>query len=51
MALWAQAYAGREIQPRNSLLDASGAPMTPDPAWYAARQRGVIAAMEAGGMI
>ena len=51
MALWAEAYAGREIQPRNSLLGAAGKPITPDPAWYAARQRGVIAAMEAGGII
>jgi predicted amidohydrolase len=51
MALWAQAYAGREIQPRNSLLDEAGQPITPDPAWYAARQRSVIAALADGGVI
>jgi predicted amidohydrolase len=51
MALWAEAYAGREIQPRNSLLDDKGQPITPDPAWYAARQRKVIAALDETGMI
>lgn len=46
MALWAEAYAGIELQPRNTLLDASGEVITPDPGWYAARQRTAIAAME-----
>ncbi len=51
MALWAEAYGGAEVQPRNSLLDAAGAVVTPDPAWYGARQRRVIAALEDKGVI
>jgi predicted amidohydrolase len=51
MALWAEAYGGADIQPRNSLLDESGAVVTPDPAWYGARQRRVIDALSDKGVI
>jgi predicted amidohydrolase len=51
MGLWAEAYGAVQIQPRNSLLDDAGRTITPNPAWYAARQRSVIAAMADGGMI
>ncbi len=51
MALWAEAYGAVDIQPRNSLLDAAGAVITPDPAWYSARQRRVIEGMADKGVI
>ncbi len=51
MALWADAYGSVDIQPRNSLLDAAGAVITPDPAWYSARQRRVIEGMADKGVI
>ena len=49
--LWAEAYAGVEVQPRNSLLGEDGAPITPDAAWYAARQRRVIERLAETGVI
>lgn len=42
MGLWREAYEGFDIQPRNSLLDDGGAPITPTPPFYAERQRKVI---------
>lgn len=50
-ALWAEAYGDVPVQPRNSLLDDSGAVITPDPAWYAARQRRVIEGLADKGVI
>jgi len=51
MALWAEAYGAVDIQPRNSLLDAAGGVITPDPAWYSARQRRVIEGLADKGVI
>ncbi len=51
MALWTEAYASVDIQPRNTLLGEDGRPLAPDPAWYAARQRRVIDALAAKGVI
>jgi predicted amidohydrolase len=52
VALWAEAYgSGPEVQPRNSLIDAGGAVMQPDSAWYAARQRRVIEGLADKGVI
>ena len=51
MALWAEAYGEAEVQPRNSLLDDAGAVITPDPAWYGARQKRVIAGLSDKGVI
>jgi predicted amidohydrolase len=51
MALWAEAYGGHDIQPRNTMLDAAGGVVTPDPAWYAARQRRVIQGLADRGVI
>lgn len=50
-ALWAEAYGDVPVQPRNSLLDDSGAVLTPDPAWYATRQRRVIEGLAEKGVI
>lgn len=50
-ALWAEAYAGVEVQPRNSLLSADGRAAAPGPGFYAARQRRVIEALAARGVI
>lgn len=50
-ALWAEAYGDVPVQPRNSLLDDRGAVLTPDPAWYAARQRRVIEGLADKGVI
>lgn len=50
-ALWAEAYGAVDIQPRNSLLDDAGEVITPDPAWYAARQRRVIEGLVDKGVI
>lgn len=50
-ALWAEAYAGVEVQPRNSLLGDDGAALSPDAAWYAARQRRVIERLAERGVI
>ena len=49
--LWAEAYGAVEVQPRNSLLDDKGQVITPDPAWYAARQRRVIEGLADKGVI
>jgi predicted amidohydrolase len=49
--LWAQAYVGVEVQPRNTLVDADGEIVTPSPPWYGERQRRVIAAMAEAGII
>lgn len=51
MALWAEAYGQAEVQPRNSLLDSAGAVITPDPAWYGARQKRVIDRLSDKGVI
>ena len=51
VGLWAEAYAGHEVQPRNSLIDAEGAVGQPDSAWYAARQRRVIEGLADKGII
>ena len=42
MGLWREAYEGFDIQPRNSLLDEAGQPVTPTPPFYAERQRKAI---------
>lgn len=51
MALWAEAYADVEIQPRNSLIDAAGETITPSAPWYAERQRRVIEGLADKGVI
>jgi predicted amidohydrolase len=51
MHLWSQAYAGVDIQPRNTLLDGSGGVTVPTPAFYAQRQRAVIDKLADAGLI
>jgi predicted amidohydrolase len=51
MHLWSQAYAGMDIQPRNTLLDGSGGVTVPTPAFYAQRQRAVIDKLADAGLI
>ncbi len=51
MGLWREAYAGFEIQPRNSLLDEAGRPTAPGAPFYADRQRRVIQALSDKGAI
>jgi predicted amidohydrolase len=50
-ALWAQAYAGIDVQPRNTLLDESGEIIAPTPAFYGERQRRVIDRLAESGLI
>lgn len=49
--LWRHALEGFQVQPRNSLLGATGATLTPTPAFYAERQRNVIAALRSADLI
>ncbi|HEX8757282.1 MAG TPA: nitrilase-related carbon-nitrogen hydrolase [Steroidobacteraceae bacterium] len=51
IGLWREALAGREVQPGNSLLDAGGDLIGPTHAFYVERQKRVIAALDAAGLI
>ncbi len=51
IGLWRQALAGREVHPNNSLLDAGGALISPSHAFYVERQKRVIVALGAAGLI
>lgn len=51
LGLWSDAIGEHDIQPRNSLLDVSGAVTVPERAFFAARQRQVIDKLDAAGLI
>ncbi|HEU5442674.1 MAG TPA: nitrilase-related carbon-nitrogen hydrolase [Steroidobacteraceae bacterium] len=51
IGLWREALAGREAQPKNSLLDARGDLIGPSHAFYVERQKRVIEALDAAGLI
>jgi len=51
LALWRAALADQEVQPRNSLLDEHGEPLSPTHAFYSERQIRVIDALAAAGLI
>lgn len=51
LGLWRAALAHREVQPRNSLLDETGVPNSPTKAFYTERQKRVIEALHAAGVI
>ena len=51
LGLWRDALGDQEIQPRNSLVDATGALISPNPAFYAQRQAAVIERLAGDGVI
>lgn len=50
-ALFAEAYAATGVQPKGSMQDASGRPISPDPAFFRQRQQRVIEALVEKGIV
>jgi len=51
VALWAEAYQGHDIHPRNSLLQPDGTPQSPPVGFFRERQQSVIDRLAAAGII